>query len=279
MTSLRLCVVVPYKQKKVSKSKIKRAKCAAVDAVLMGQKVPTEFSRRVRPLQDGLKSEEYRNMGLFFFPAVVEALEHDHSGQKLFAHLGYLMRLYYCTEGDSDRYQDLRRVVREDLLRLVELSFGRDVMSYNLHLVTHLEDVLAHGPLAASSAIPFEGSYADLRRSFTPGTPGIPGQILSGMLIRLSKGHSCEKPLRVTPKSKATQKTDDSLLYRYNESCDSYSFYRVQKIAENGDMVAREVMTAPAKFGFRINLDWSKVGVFEFLFLHPYDNITVCLRS
>ncbi len=55
-------------------STIRRRRPEALTILLTDIRVPFEFSRRTRPLDDGLKAEEYRNLALFFFPILLEEL-------------------------------------------------------------------------------------------------------------------------------------------------------------------------------------------------------------
>ena len=55
-----------------------------------------------------------------------------------------------------------------------EAAFGVTAGTYNFHIVaSHIREIRAHGPLTDNTAYPFEGLYADLRRSFVPGTRSI----------------------------------------------------------------------------------------------------------
>ena len=92
------------------------------------------------------------------------------------------------------------------------------------------------------------------------------------MLTRLAKGHSCVAQLRVLPQKAATKKNDDSLLYRYCPVKRLHSFYVVEAVTENGDVVTREILTEPTNFGVANGLNWSKVGAYAFKCLGPPHN-------
>ena len=50
-------------------------------------------------------------------------------------------------------------------------AYGETAGSYNFHIVgSHLQEIRKQGPLTDYNAYPFEGLYAELRRSFVPGT-------------------------------------------------------------------------------------------------------------
>ena len=120
----------------------------------------------------------------------------------------------------------------------------------------------------------FERSYAPMRQNFVSGTAAIPKQILRGMLSRLAKGHTCVAKLHVRPKAAATTKVDDSLLYRYYPQNRHHSFYSVEAVAENGDVVTREILTQPTNFGVANGLNWSRVGAYSIKSLVHRDSIT-----
>ena len=92
------------------------------------------------------------------------------------------------------------------------------------------------------------------------------------MLVRLGKGHTCVAKLHVRPAAAATRKTDDSLLYRYFPETRKHGFYVVESVAENGDLVTREIITQPTNFGVANGLDWSRVGAYAFRCLGPPHN-------
>ncbi len=283
MLVLRLVVDVPYAKKKLLAATVLPARAGPVNACIKATKMPREFSRRSRPLQDGLKSEEFRNICLFLFPSVLDAVT-DSKSKKVFAYMAYVGRLYYNSQEEFENHDsERRRVVRVRFLELIQEAFGRDIMGYNFHLLTHLEMLRAHGPLPETSAIPFEGSYSPLRKAFAPGTAGIPAQIMRGLLLRLCKGHSCVKGLRVAPQSDSTRKRDDSLLYRYHATSSSYSFYRVVRVEANGDHVAHHVITDKTTFGVPQHPDhtltWDKVGAYRFVSLSPLEPIAAPLSS
>ena len=50
-------------------------------------------------------------------------------------------------------------------------AYGETAGSYNFHIVgSHLREIRRQGPMTQYTAYPFEGLYAELRRSFVPGT-------------------------------------------------------------------------------------------------------------
>ena len=112
-------------------------------------------------------------MGLLLFPVIARHLEASKRHEKaVFLSFGFLncaMRLpdqeYHCVPvGQID---DAIGILNESY----EKAFGVTAQTYNFHIVaSHLKELREQGPLTRYTAYPFEGSYAELRRSFQVGT-------------------------------------------------------------------------------------------------------------
>ncbi|PHQ71628.1 MAG: hypothetical protein COB97_01350 [Paracoccus sp.] len=87
---------------------------------------------------------------------------------------------------------------------------------------------------------------------------------MQGLYIRLAKGHSCQKSIRV--KEKMTKKLDDSHLYQFFPQSNTFKFYKVVATPGNEMVEVKKVAVSTTDLGLGINLDWSKVGVYKFRF-------------
>ncbi len=191
-------------------SLISKAKTLQSDLLLLNVKVPVEFSRKTRPMLPDWKAEEFRNMIIFFFPIFIENLIHHleqvrrtaTSGSrrsslvplkaaiKVWARLAYLLRAYYAPQVEYDHLHKGLLVEQASLtIRSFKTAFKEDCCTSNLHYLLHLERIREAGHFSEISATPYESAFADVRRSYVPGTPGIPKQILSTMYLRLMKEH------------------------------------------------------------------------------------------
>ena len=137
-------------------------------------KYPSDFPRRSRPYDHAsYKAHEWRQMGLFAFPLIVRCIpQHKGHEKSVFISFGFLNRAMRLPE---DEYQGIDQEMIDTAFNILEehheKAFGQTANTYNFHIISaHLKEIRAHGPLTTYTAYPFEGSYAELRRSFIPGT-------------------------------------------------------------------------------------------------------------
>lgn len=237
-----------------------------VDEELPRVRVPSEFSRRTRKLDLGsFKAEEYRNIVLFFFPIMVASLEDSRCEMKLWAYLSYIVRAYCLPDVEFEYVskRDLQHYVTR-FHELLQNKYGVSEMIYNMHIFHHLNYVRDQGALPTHSAFPYEGSFAELRRVLVPGTPNPAKQVIRKLYESIEFMHyRCVKQIRVRPHQ--TQKVDDSLFYKYDDSTGHYDFYVARTDSDQtGKLSASRVCVEPANLGLR-QLDWASVGVFKML--------------
>ena len=229
-------------------------------------KVPKEFSRRTRCLSQNMKAEEYRNIILFFFVLILEALIDSNSLPlvRLWARMAYLSRCFYGDEEDFEKTtRDIRRQLTEDIIRGTIECFGQGAATYNLHLTHHWPLARAHGPFGTMSSTKFESYFASLRNCFTPGTQNIPAQAMRNCFLKQLKGHACRKEIAVVDVD--TAKSDDTLVYQSRDGERDIDFYNV--VERDGDYVTvRRVITCDLRVPGCLTLEWDKVGVFQFLY-------------
>ncbi len=170
------------------------------------------FSRRTRALDTAnFKGEEYRNLGLAYWPIVKRYLPSQVADVWLLT-----VFIYRAVSLPDEAYATFRgKYNLDELLKAwykgYEAAFGKQNCSYNTHTFSHVRKVRELGPLSETCAYAFEGHYNHLKKSYRPGTASTGKQALSNMLVAARHGHACAKKNVVT--GKVTRKIDDSWCY------------------------------------------------------------------
>lgn len=232
--------------------------------------VPREFSRRARSMEIGVwKAEEYRNLILFFFPAVIKVMRNLNPPNliemeltrsiQLWASLAFVLRAC-CLQDEEYNGVDKSMLWLHQgnfLKQLDRLHGSPGNFTYNVHQVLHLVEMRSVGPLPELSAFPFEGSYNNLKRSFHRGTPNIGKQMMEVFYHRNRLGHACVKTIKA--EAKVTNFTDDSNVYIYDRQEQKHHFYKVMATGQNSlCVVKRETQAAEEQ-----NIPWHQVGVYK----------------
>lgn len=247
---------------KPKSSILPRAKTEAASEAIKGNKVPSEFSRRPRPLEDGYKAEDL----LYFFCIVSEAAAAARQPKvaKLWLRLGYIMRLYYASEEELATTSETSRT--HDItvfLHAFIAGFGKESCTYNVHGLVHLERMRQLGPMFDISAIPFEGMFSVMRRSFRQGCRNVPMQIMETMYTRLSQSHACQRSIKF--RDTATSHSDDTYIYDFSNTSRLFSFYKIVQLLPNDRVKVKELIVQPTDFGQKtLALSWKKVGAYAF---------------
>lgn len=228
-------------------------------------KVPREFSRRGRNLDISvLKAQELRNIGIIFFPIIVDCIEKEAKEIRLWLLLAFIVRACIIPESEYEI------VVKQDILNsshqfyaLYEQLFSVKNCTYNTHVFgSHILDMRTKGPLTMTSAFPFESFYSELRHSFTPGTVSPVKQMLQKVCLRRALSHHCcETSIYLCPKD--TQLECNSLIYTFiNEK---HVIYQIESIDDdNSDILHCLILGRfPVDFPATSGLDWSSVGLYR----------------
>jgi len=148
-----------------------------IDAMLVGIKPPSEVKRLPRSigLRKYWKAAEFRNFLLLYTPVCLRTFM-----PKNYLHHWFLLHfaIYNLMKREITRETlALCDVALHKFVVLVETLYGKEHVSYNVHLLTHLTtSVERWGPLWATSAFLFEDANGKLLTYFH-GTRGIAMQI------------------------------------------------------------------------------------------------------
>ena len=196
------------------------------------QKVPREFSRRSRSLDlTLLKAQEMRNICLFLFPIVVECMEPNSKEAQLWLLIAFCIRA--CILPDTEFLNVKSKMIQqscEKFYSIYENLFGTHNCTYTIHIVcSHLLNMRKHGPLTDTSAFKFENFYAELRRSFVPGTVSPLKQMMQTVILkRILSSHICQQSIYISPND--TNLECNSLIYVYNEENKVHKCYKIYEM-------------------------------------------------
>ena len=224
-------------------------------------KCPREFSRRARSLDFSvLKAQEFRNILIFFFPAILSCIPHPHGERKLWLLLTFLVRALILPEEEYDNYlEEACSDIGSQFYVLYEDLFGTQNCTYSIHVMScHLLRLRKRGPLTDTSAFKFESFYGELRNSFIPGTRSPLKQILQTVYLRRAlSNHLCQSPIHYSPNDTCLE--TNSLIYTFNET---HRIYIIHSIL--GDTLqCSKVGQYPVEFEECPQLKFSCIGVFQ----------------
>ena len=243
-------------------TKRKLSSPAAFNKLMLCTKVPHEFPRRARALDFSVfKGQEFRNLGLFFFPLVIECIQPGSKEITLWLLMAYMLRSSVIPSNEFSEIDiPLVHNCCEKFYQLFEQLFGKQNCVYNLHaFVGHLMEIRTHGPLTETSAFKFEAFYGEIRRSFQPGTTSPLKQIMKNILLkRTLSNHQCKNNILISNYN--TSLECNNLIYCYRNK--EYLVYEVKDIDEN-IVTCHKVGQYQAQFKETPNIPWSKVGVFK----------------
>ena len=192
--------------------KAQRVPLANLNAILEEVKLVSDFSRRSRALDIGTwKAEEYRNLTMALFPAILTTCSRD--CRKIWLQTVYLYRALMLPNDLFD-YQERRDELEEMVQKwyvLYEATFHEENCVFNVHTFSHILQVRDLGPLTATSAVRFEDQYQHLKNAYTAGTVSTGLQALKNLYVAIGSRHSCKK--RVEFQGRKTSRVNDRLVY------------------------------------------------------------------
>ena len=233
------------------------------NTLMIGIKVPGEFSRRVRALDFAvMKGQEFRNLILFFFPIIIACIEKPAGERRLWLLFSYMIRACAIP---NDEFQNVSptdiKYCYENFYELYETLFGQRNYSYNTHIVfSHIEEIRQDEPLTENSAFIFENFYGEMRRSFTPGVVSPLKQIMQKIYLKRNlQKHTCTSLIKYSNYETALE----SNMYIYTFYQNNYFLYRIIDTTEEDNVLCVEIEKKKHDFEETPTLDWGKVGVFQ----------------
>ena len=229
--------------------------------LIMKVKFFKEFSRRARKLDLAvLKAQELRNILIFFFPIITKSLEGYDREIKLWELLSFMIRACILPESE---YANVNvnhiKYCQKNFYTTYQSLYGKRNCTYSIHVViAHLIQMRAMGPLTEVSAFKFESFYAELRRSFQPGTVSVLKQMFQNVLLkRMLSKHVCEEKIYL--REKDTPLECNSLIYTYTNNV--HVVYKIKTI-DDDNLVCNQLGNHPTNLNTSM-LDWSSVGVYR----------------
>ncbi len=189
-----------------------RADVAPLNGILAKAQGLTDFSRRPRDLDVAVyKAEEYRNLTLAYWPAVMDTC--PARARKLWLLTVYLVRAYCLPDkffADLDGGELRTQLIRQ-WYELFEATFGIGLCTYNVHVFSHIGEVRSINALSEVSACAFEDQYAILKKNYRPGTTSLGSQALTTCNLAHMTGHRCRRKKELTLTQ--TKRVNDRYLY------------------------------------------------------------------
>ena len=220
-----------------------------------------EFSRRARKLDlSVMKAQELRNVCIFYFILVVKCLNNQKE-IKIWEMLAFMIRA--CVLPDIE-FNNVNKshitYCQKQFYVLFEQLYGVKNCAYSVHVLpSHLLDMRAKGPLTETSAFKFEAFYAELRKSFQPGTVSVLKQMLQTVLLkRILTHHVCQETIFYKEKDSAME--CNSLIYVYVNN--AHIIYKIDKV-EKQYLICRQLGNHQTEFPYTTMLNWSSVGVYR----------------
>ena len=223
-----------------------------------------EFNRRARKLDLAvMKAQELRNVLIIFFPFVTQCLQGNDKEIKLWEVLAFMVRACILPEEEYEHVNvNSIKYCQKNFYIIFQQLFGEGNCTYSIHvLASHLLLLRSQGPLTETSAFRFESFYAELRRSFVPGTVSVIKQMMQTVLLRriLSK-HVCNETIFYGVKD--TPLESNSLIYVFESNV--HVVYKIQKIEqENDHFICNQLGNHEVVFENTNMLNWSSVGVYR----------------
>ena len=222
-----------------------------------------EFSRRARKLDLAImKAQELRNIVIFYFIFITQCLEGHNKEMKLWEMFAFMVRACILPEeeflevnGNSLKY------CQKHFYLIYQNLFGERNCTYSVHVFSsHLPEIRSQGPLTETSAFRFKSFYAELRKSFQPGTVSVIKQMMQTvMLKRILSKHVCQESLYLRVKDTALE--CNSIIYVFESNV--HVIYKINSMEDNGEMlICNQLGNHKAEFQNTPMLNWSSVGVY-----------------
>ena len=208
-----------------------------------------------------MKAQELRNVLLFYFILIAQCLEGQDKEIKLWEMLAFMVRACILPEEEFENVNiNSIKYCQRTFYYLYQQLFGEINCTYSIHvLISHILQIRAKGPLTETSAFRFESFYAELRKSFQPGTTSVVKQMFQSVILkRLLSKHVCSESIHFRVKD--TPLECNSLLYVYESNV--HVLYKLKKI-EGENFICNQLGNQKVDFKNTSMLNWSSVGVYR----------------
>lgn len=244
-----------------------QANVALFNALITDEQVTSDTSRKTRAMQYGnYKAQEWKMLVTVFFEIVIAPIPAAHLDRAVWKRFAYLMRAYTLPE---DEFHGISKKHLKEVARLCykmwHSLYGSYNCVYNVHMLAHLELIRKAGPFCTASAFPFEGYFAQMTRSFAPGTTSTGTQIMQTTFLKMLTGHKCVTDIKYAIKADNTGKTRDDLVYTFRKEVGKYRYFQIFKVRPtDGHLICKEInaaMNVDGEGPGHTNLNFANVGV------------------
>ena len=220
-----------------------------------------EFSRRARKLDLAvMKAQELRNVLIFYFVLITKCLAGYDKEIKLWEMFAFMIRacILPVEEYENVNVNEIK-YCQKTFYHSYQSLYGKRNCTYSIHvLFSHLQKMRASGPLTETSAFRFESFYAELRKSFQPGTTSVLKQMFQNVILkRMLSKHVCEEKLYLSVKD--TPLECNSIIYTYKNN--EHVVYKINAI-DNDILTCNQLGNHSTDLNTSM-LKWSSVGVFR----------------
>lgn len=257
---IELCFSVGENRQRITKTPITSP--VLFNELMKKIKYLHEFSRRARRLDlSVMKAQELRNVLIFYFPIVTKCLEKNDKEIKIWQMLAFMVRS--CIIPDNEFLNvniNSVKYCQKQFYNLYEQLYGPKNCTYSIHVaISHVLHIRKYGPLTETSAFRFESFYAELRRSFQPGSVSVVKQMFQNILLkRILAHHVCSESIYYSAKDTALE--CNSLIYVYQNN--SHLIYKILSI-EDENFICNQMGNHEIDMPLTSMLNWSSVGVYR----------------
>ena len=230
--------------------------------LIKNTKFVREFSRRARQLDLAvMKAQELRNVAIFFFPFITHCLEGHDKEIKVWEMMAFMARACILPEEEFEAVNvNSIKYCQKNFYVLFQQLYGEKNCTYSIHVFAcHILQMRSQGPLTETSAFIFESFYAELRKSFQPGTVSVVKQMMQTVLLKriLSKHVCCES---IYFRVKDTALECNSLVYVYESNV--HVVYKIKEL-QGDNFICNQLGNHAPDFPNTNMLNWSSVGVYR----------------
>ena len=221
-----------------------------------------------------MKAEEWRNLIVYYFPAIQHSLASDRLEFKVLLFFVFLFRAILLPEDEYQVSVQLLEDAKKGFLRSYQRALGEENCVFNVHIFgAHAEKFRARGSASETSCFSNEGMYSHMDDTGEKGTMSLGKQYLKGA-FRASKSrrHVCQASINVMPSSRDTPQAQSSLFYTFQPP-HSYKFFLCQKVLQNGNYLAKRLQISD--YQTPISLNFALVGVFKFSGLESVEELVL----